>query len=75
MAESPSHKFGQVIGNLLEEIIDSLLTSFCEQKGLYLDKKGHRGEARRGRKVTWKDKYGNEHDKDKIINFLKSLQE
>lgn len=56
MAESPSHKFGQIIGNLLEEIIDSILTHFCEQKGLYLDRKGQRGKARRGSKVTWKDR-------------------
>ncbi|MEW6380500.1 MAG: DNA methylase [bacterium] len=67
MAKSPSHKFGQIIGNLLEEIISSILTDFCEQRGLYLDKKGHRGKARRGSKVTWKDKYGNEHDLDFVI--------
>ena len=67
MAESPSHKFGQVIGNLLEEIIDSILTDFCDQRGLYLDRKGRRGKARKGSKVTWKDKYGNEHDLDFVI--------
>jgi hypothetical protein len=41
--------------------------AFCLEKGLYLDKKGARGEARAGKKVTWEDKYGNSHDLDFVI--------
>lgn len=66
MAESPSHKFGQAIGNLLEEILQPLLAEFCSKYNLYLDIKGKRG-ARKGKKVTWVDKYGNSHDLDFVI--------
>lgn len=43
------------------------LQSFCDERGLYLDKKGIRGQARNGKKVSWLDKYGNCHDLDFVI--------
>lgn len=43
------------------------LQSFCNERGLYLDKKGTRGNARGGKKVAWLDKYGNSHDLDFVI--------
>jgi len=52
MAESPAHKFGQIIGNLLEETMRPLLQEFCAQRGFYLDAKGKRTGVRRGNKVT-----------------------
>jgi hypothetical protein len=67
MANSPAHRFGQIIGDLLEEIMTPILQSFCDERGLYLDKKGTRGEARTGKKVSWLDKYGNNHDLDFVI--------
>ena len=67
MANSPSHRFGQIIGDLLEEIMTPQLQSFYDERGLYLDKKGTRGEARDGKKVSWIDKYGNSHDLDFVI--------
>ncbi|MEE7625590.1 hypothetical protein V3O24_05395 [Methylobacter sp. Wu8] len=67
MANSPSHRFGQIIGDLLEEIMTPQLQSFCSERGLYLDKKGVRGNARSGKKVAWLDKYGNSHDLDFVI--------
>lgn len=67
MASSPSHQFGQIIGDLLEEIIASPLQSFCDRRGLYLDKKGVRGSARHGKKVRWEDAFGNHHDLDFVI--------
>jgi len=66
MAESPAHKFGQAIGNLLEEILQPILAEFCSKYNLYLDIKGKRS-AREGKKVIWVDKYGNSHDLDFVI--------
>lgn len=43
------------------------LQKFCDARGLYLDKKGTRGTARSGKKVTWGDKFGNNHDLDFVI--------
>lgn len=67
MAESPSHRFGQVVGNLLEEILLPELLNFCDGRGLYLDRHGSRVNVRKGKKVTWEDKYGNFHDLDFVI--------
>ena len=66
MAESPAHKFGQIIGNLLEAVVGSLLLEYCEKNNLYLDKVGSRS-VRKGKKVSWMDKYGNTHDLDFVI--------
>ncbi len=67
MAISPSHRFGQIIGDLLEEVMEPQLEMFCSSRGLYLDKSGVRGAARNGKKVSWLDKYGNSHDLDFVI--------
>jgi hypothetical protein len=67
MAQSPSHKFGQVIGNLLEEILLPELLRFCDERGLYLDRHGSRQAVRKGKKVAWEDRYGNSHDLDFVI--------
>jgi len=67
MANSPSHKFGQIIGNLLEELIEPEFLKFCKERNLYLDAQGKRYPARTGKKVSWEDKYGNSHDLDFVI--------
>jgi hypothetical protein len=67
MAESPAHKFGQVIGELLESVLRPQLEEFCQQQGLYLDHQQKERPARTGRKVTWADDYGNTHDLDFVI--------
>ena len=67
MALSPSHRFGQIIGDLLEEVMGPQFETFCSTRGLYLDKSGIRGAARDGKKVSWLDKYGNSHDLDFVI--------
>jgi hypothetical protein len=67
MALSPSHRFGQIIGELLEEVMGPQFEAFCSKRGLYLDKSGVRGAARDGKKVSWLDKYGNSHDLDFVI--------
>ena len=66
MAQSPSHKFGQIIGNLLESVMYPLLLKYCHRNNLYLDKVGLR-PARQGKKVSWTDRYGNSHDLDFVI--------
>jgi len=71
MANSPSHKFGQDLGKLLEYVVLYLilkprLERFARSKNYYLDWQKKR-PARRGKKVTWADKYGNTHDLDFVI--------
>lgn len=66
MAKAPGHKFGQVIGNLLEEASGIILQRFAQRHRLYLDTKGDR-PARKGKKVVWTDMYGNEHDLDYVL--------
>jgi len=66
MAQSPSHKFGQIIGDLIEETLAGRLKAFARKHGLFLDKKGRRS-ARPGKKVTWLDEYNNLHDLDFVL--------
>ncbi|MBN1372936.1 MAG: hypothetical protein JW987_13450 [Anaerolineaceae bacterium] len=67
MANSPSHKFGQIIGDVLELAIEPFLAEFCQNNNLFLDKRGKR-LARQGRnKVSWQDLDGNTHDLDFVI--------
>ncbi|MDY6786278.1 MAG: hypothetical protein SW833_27655 [Cyanobacteriota bacterium] len=73
MAQSPSHKFGQSLGKLLENIVlDDILKprlqQFVESKHYYLDWQKFR-PARKGKKVTWQDRYGNKHDLDFVIEI------
>ncbi len=66
MAVSPAHRFGQIIGEVLEAGILPILESFAKKHGLYLDKKGLR-PARPGKKVTWTDRNENKHDLDFVL--------
>lgn len=66
MAESLSHKFGQIIGDLLELALEPHLQKFARKHKLYLDKKGVR-KARLGKKVSWTDTNGNKHDLDFVL--------
>lgn len=66
MAESLAHTFGQIIGNVLEDALEPALRIFADEHNLYLDKKGQR-KARKGKKVTWTDLYGNAHDLDFVL--------
>lgn len=66
MAKSPSHQFGQIIGDVLEQAIEPCLRSFAKRENLYLDKVGPRA-ARKGRKVSWIDSFGNSHDLDFVL--------
>jgi hypothetical protein len=66
MAQSPSHRFGQIIGDTLEAGIRPLLQEFARAHGLYLDGKGTR-PCRRGKKCSWVDVNGNTHDLDFVL--------
>lgn len=66
MAESPAHKFGQIIGDLLELALEPSLQKFARKHKLYLDKKGER-KVRSGKKVSWIDSNGNKHDLDFVL--------
>jgi len=67
MAESPAHRFGQLIGELLESVVRPQLEDFCKYQGLYLDHQKRDRPARSGKKVSWTDQYGNAHDLDFVI--------
>jgi hypothetical protein len=67
MAESPAHRFGQLIGELLESVVLPNLEEFCRQQGLYLDHQKRSRAVRRGKKVSLTDGYGNVHDLDFVI--------
>lgn len=66
MAGSNSHKFGQIIGDVLEKAVEPFLRSFVQENNLYLDVKGVR-PARPGVKLTWTDINSNKHDLDFVI--------
>jgi hypothetical protein len=67
MAESPAHRFGQLIGELLESVVLPQLEEFCRIQGLYLDHQKRDRPVRSGKKVSWTDQYGNAHDLDFVI--------
>lgn len=67
MAESPSHRFGQIIGEVLESAIRPTLEAVAKDHGMYLDAKRSR-KARGGKStVAWVDGKGNAHDLDYVI--------
>lgn len=69
MAQSPSHRFGQIIGDTLERAVRPILAAIAEQLGLYLDGKGERKARGAKRKVAWVDVQGNTHDLDYVFEF------
>lgn len=66
MAESFSHKWGQMLGNLIQEFIRETLQEVADQHGLYLDYQRKRA-CRSSKKVSWEDRYGNSHDLDYVL--------
>jgi hypothetical protein len=67
MAQSPSHRFGQIIGQTLERAIHPILAEVAQDLGLYLDSKGERKVRGTKRKVAWLDGKGNTHDLDYVF--------
>ncbi len=67
MAQSPSHKLGQIVGDLFEECVREPLEHLAEEHGMYLDYQ-HSRPARNGkRRVEWTDWKGNAHVLDYVF--------
>jgi hypothetical protein len=67
VATSPTHRFGQIIGERVEFALREPLAAVAAKYSLYLDYKRPR-ETRGGRrKVTWQDSKGNGHDLDYVL--------
>lgn len=66
MAQSFSHKWGQIIGNLIQELIRETLQQVADEHGFYLDYQRKR-KIRISKKVSWQDRYGNYHDLDYVM--------
>jgi len=67
MAKAPVHKLGQMIGDFIEKYFEGELSQICFERRMYLDVVGKTRTARRGKKVTLNDVYGNKHDLDFVI--------
>jgi len=67
MAASPSHKFGQIIGDMLEIMLREPLRKIAQEFGLYLDYKHSRAARGFKNKLTWCDNKGNQHDLDYVL--------
>ena len=69
MAQSPAHRFGQIIGDLLEAALFEPLQKVADDHALYLDYKHLRPARGDKRKVTWTDHKGNKHDLDYVLEL------
>jgi len=78
MAESAAHKWGQIIGHVLQASLREVFQQVADRHGLYLDYQRERpargGPAAPGKamnrpttKVSWRDRYGNAHDLDYVL--------
>ena len=67
MAKSYAHSWGQIIGDLLELSVRTMLSDVAASHNLYLDRKGPRKARDKRVKVTWRDLYGNSHDLDYVL--------
>lgn len=67
MAKSPAHRFGQIIGDILEDTLYEYCLTIANNHNLYLDHK-HARPAREDRKeVRWDDINGNTHKLDLVM--------
>lgn len=75
MATSPTHRFGQIIGDLLELATVEKVRPVAQKHGMYLDYI-HPRPARGGRrKIHVEDALGNHHDLDLVVEENGSEQE
>lgn len=69
MAKSNAHKFGQMIGDLLEGAIIDKFKPVCKEYNMYLDYQHMRKARNNKKKVRWEDEDGNKHDLDIVIEI------
>lgn len=74
MARSPAHRFGQIIGNTVEDALEPRLRKFTEANELYLDRESS-DRRRSGKTVRWEDDYGNTHKLDYVIEENGTVEE
>ena len=67
MAQSLSHKLGQIIGTQFEAAVREPLKHIAEKYQLYLDYTHQRPAQGQKRDVVWTDNYGNTHKLDYVI--------
>lgn len=67
MAKSSSHKFGQMIGDLLELVMIQQLYPIANKYGMYLDYKHPRPARNNTKEVIWRDCNQNKHKLDIVI--------
>lgn len=66
MAISAAHRWGQIVGDLLQLSLREELQKVADRHQLYLDYQRDRS-ARKGSRVSWQDRFGNSHDLDYVI--------
>jgi hypothetical protein len=67
LAKSPAHRFGQIIGELVERVLRPELQAVADRHGLYLDYVHPRATRASNPKVRWRDRQGNAHDLDYVF--------
>ncbi len=67
MANSVAHRFGQIIGDLLENTIIRYCMPIADEYEMYLDYKHPRQARNNHQKVEWKDINDNIHDLDIVF--------
>jgi hypothetical protein len=67
MAKSPAHKFGQIIGDILEEAMIDFLQPIAKRYSLYLDYPHPRMARKNQKEVRWEDINGNTHKLDIVM--------
>ena len=67
MAKSPAHRFGQIIGDLLEKTLIRYCKPTAIKHGMYLDYKHCRPARNNQNEVRWQDINGNTHKLDIVI--------
>jgi hypothetical protein len=77
MAVSAAHKWGQIIGHVLQASLQEVFQQAADRHGLYLDYQreraartgpaGKKGKKPGPTKVSWRDRYGNAHDLDYVL--------
>ncbi len=69
MAKSPAHRFGQIIGDLLEYTLIRHCQPIANEYGMYLDYRHPRPARNNQNEVRWIDVNGNIHKLDIVIEY------